>query len=126
MYELLEGVKKSYVNLFFCIEKSHSRRTDSRPAAWTTGCGYGFWLMALTALNIPFEVVGPKEWQNTFFPPRIERVGGPKDLSIKTAQEILPGLDLLPTSRCRKLDHNISDAGLLALFGMKKRASAGG
>ena len=82
--------------------------------------------MALTAHEIPFDVVGPKEWQNAFFPPRAERVGGPKDLSVKTAQQMLPELDLLPTSRCRKLDHNISDAGLLALFGMRQQASLGG
>jgi hypothetical protein len=116
MLEILRSVKEEYDYVFFCIEKSHSRVTDSRPAAWTTGCGFGFWLMALEAVNIPFRIIPPRTWQDKFFPPREERQGTTKEISVQTAKVLLPDLNLIPTARSRKEDHNISDAGLLALY----------
>jgi hypothetical protein len=114
MLQLLKDSQAACPLVYCCIEKSQSRPTDSRPAAWTTGCGFGYWQMALTSLNIPYEIIRPRQWQKEFFPEKGGRT--PKELSILTAKELLPNLNLLPTPRCRKDDHNLSDAGLLALY----------
>ena len=113
MLHLLKGLQKISPLTFCCIEKSQSRPTDSRPAAWTTGCGFGYWQMALVSLDIPYEIVRPKQWQKLLFVPG---KAPPKELSIRTAKQLIPDLNLLPTPRCRKEDHNLSDAGLIALY----------
>lgn len=124
MLRTLKNLQRSHVKVYCCIEKSQSRPTDSRPAAWTTGCGFGFWQMALTSLAIPYQIIPPKKWQKEFFPNRGDLT--PKEASIITAKELLPDLTLLPTPRCRKEDHNISDAGLIALYCIKTIRSSNG
>ena len=114
MWQILESLRKQYANLRCCIEKSQSRPTDSRRSAWTTGCGFGFWQMALTAAKIPYSLVPPKKWQSAVYPKETD--SSPKELSVLCAKEIFPGINLLPTARSRKEDHNISDAALIALY----------
>ncbi len=116
MLNILKGLKELYPNITAGIERSHSRPTDSRRSAWTTGCGFGFWQMALVAADIPYEIIAPKSWQKLF----VDEGKDTKALSVQTAKTLLPKLDLIPTPRSRKEDHNISDAGLIALYCMLK------
>ena len=118
MLSTLRSLRGDYLQVHCCIEKSHSRPTDSRPSAWTNGCGFGFWQMALTAVDIPYTIVPPKVWQeHAFTSANVDRTGkNSKQLSIECAKVLLPGINLLPTPRSRKDDHNISDAALLALY----------
>lgn len=95
------------------IERSQAMPRDSSSSAWKTGCGFGYWEMALVAAGIPYNVVSPRVWQKKLFKglPDMDT----KTLSVMAAKRSLPGLNLLRTPRSRKPDHNISDAGLLAL-----------
>jgi hypothetical protein len=116
MWKLFTELKSKF-KVFCAIEKSHSRPTDSRPSAWTTGCGFGFWQMALTASEIPYVIVPPKAWQAEAFASKSLGVQKTtKELSIECAKIVFPGINLLPTRRSRKPDHNISDAALISLY----------
>ena len=114
MWTILRELRAKYEHISCYIEKSQSRPTDSRRSAWTTGCGFGFWQMALTAADIPYGLVPPKKWQTAVYPKDSDL--SPKELSVLCAKQIFPKINLLPTPRSRKEDHNISDAALIALY----------
>ena len=105
------------------IEKSQSMPRDSRPSAWKTGCGFGYWEMALTACEIPYSVIGPRVWQKTMH--KNLPASDNKTKSILAAQRMLPELNLLKSARSRKPDHNIADAGLLALHCLRTNTNIG-
>ena len=105
------------------IEKSQSMPRDSRPSAWKTGCGFGYWEMALTACNIPYSVIGPRVWQRTMHKNLPESDN--KTKSVIAAQRLLPNLNLLRSPKSRKPDHNIADAGLLALHCLRSYTNIG-
>ena len=67
--------------------------------------------------------VNPKDWQRIALP-GVKGREALKAASIKMAGERFPGLNLLPTKRCRKPSDHISDAAHIAWVG--SRCSAGG
>ena len=95
------------------IERSQAMPRDSSSSAWKTGCGFGYWEMGLVAAGIPYSVVTPRTWQKKLF--KGLPSSDTKTMSVMAANRSLPDLNLMRTSRSRKPDHNISDAGLLAL-----------
>lgn len=111
MWRLLRHVSsgESYCH----IERSQAMPRDSSSSAWKTGCGFGYWEMGLVAANIPYNVITPRTWQKKLFQglPNLDT----KTRSVMAAKRALPDLNLLRTKRSRKPDHNISDAGLIAL-----------
>ena len=105
----------------FChIEKSQAMPRDSRPSAWKTGCGFGYWEMGLTACRIPYSIIGPRTWQKVLHKNLPD--SDTKTKSIIAAQRLLPDLNLMRTDRARKPDHNIADAALLALHCMRENS----
>ena len=87
-------------------------------AQFNRGVQRGFeWL--LTALEIPFQLVAPRSWM------KVMHAGAPgddtKQRSVIAAQRLFPGVDLRRTPRCRKADHGIAEALLLAEFGRRTR-----
>ena len=75
------------------------------------------WAWMLTALSIPYQLVPPRTWQ------KVMLAGTPgrdtKQRSIIAAQRLFPDVSLLRTERCRKPDHGLSDALLIAEFGRR-------
>lgn len=72
-------------------------------SAFSFGRGYGGLLMALTALEIPFDWIQPAKWQ-TFLSCRS---GGDKNVTKRRAQQLFPHLTVT---------HAIADAALLAEY----------
>ncbi len=105
--------KATHGEVYCHIERSQAMPRDSSSSAWKTGCGFGYWEMALVASGIPYRVITPRTWQKKLFQglPSLDT----KTLSVMAAKRELPNLNLLRTQRSRKPDHNISDAGLIAL-----------
>jgi hypothetical protein len=111
MWDLLVGARVGEV---YChIERSQAMPRDGSSSAWKTGCGFGYWEMGLVAAGIPYKVITPRVWQKKLFQglPDLDT----KTKSVMAARRALPELNLLRTQRSKKPDHNISDAGLIAL-----------
>ncbi len=118
MLSLLDSMKARYVECQAVIERQQAFPGQGATSGFSTGLGYGAWLMALTAIKIPFTVVSPVKWT------KIMLAGIPgegKGRNIIAAQQLVPNLNLLPdieaggkTDRCRKPHDGIADAGLLA------------
>lgn len=77
------------------------------------------WAWMLAALRIPHQLVVPQTWQSVM----LAGTAGSdtKQKSILAAHRLFPGVSLRRTARSEKLDHNLSDALLLAEFGRRLR-----
>lgn len=88
--------------------------------AFSMGFCYGAWQMALTALQIPFEVVTPQVWQKRMF------VGVNRDdskaASALVAQRLWPDVDWRASPRCRKPHDGLTDAVCIAEYGRRRMA----
>ncbi|OGO09271.1 MAG: hypothetical protein A2Y61_05355 [Chloroflexi bacterium RBG_13_60_13] len=87
-------------------------------ANFNRGFCNGLFIGLLTALNVPFTMVRPQEWQKEM----LSGVPGDdtKQRSILAAQRLFPSVSLLPTERCRKPSDGIADALLIAEFGRRR------
>lgn len=67
-FELLEDVMSWVADreVLCVIEKVHAMPGQGVTSMFTFGMGYGGWLMALTALKIPFIEVTPQAWMKKF------------------------------------------------------------
>lgn len=105
-----------------CIERVHAMPKQGRTSMLTIGYGAGLWQGILGTLLIPFRVVSARTWQKEM----LSGVGGDtKAASIIVARRLFPGLDLRRTPRCTKIDHNITDALLMAEWLRRNDSSAG-
>ena len=86
-------------------------------ANYHRGLGRGLFEGILTALGIPYHLVGPREWQDEMLP---LRGGDTKARSIARARELFPDVSLYPTARSRKPSDGLSDALLIAEFGRRR------
>lgn len=109
LWELTAGspkIRKAY------IERVHAMPRQGVVSTGTLMMGYGGLRMALIALEIPFETVAPGVWQRA--------MGclskGNKNVTKARAQELYPGL---------KITHYISDALLIAGYGLKVSSGSG-
>lgn len=105
------------------IEKQQSMPQQGVASTFKTGFGYGLWVMALTAAEVPFEAVSSSSWKAKL---RIKALPGPgtaaqrkkaaKSLAIETAQRLYPHVNLYPTERSRVPSADMAEALLLAHF----------
>ena len=111
------------MKLFVTVEKSQpmppivkGKPMGGSIANFARGCATG-WAWMLTGMDIPYQLVHPRTWQKVM----LAGTNGAdtKQRSIIAAQRLFPGVSLLRTPRCRKLDSNFSDALLLAAYGMR-------
>lgn len=114
MCRLLRDVAESGSSSFAAIEYQASRPGQGAPATFSQGYGYGLWCMALSALEIPFEIVNPRTWKKDMRIP----VGADKSASLLMASQLFPHAELT-TVRGRKLDGR-AEAILIAEFIRRK------
>ena len=80
-------------NLVAVIEKVHGFKGQGAGASFSFGRNYGEWLMALTALQIPFKEVAPGTWQKRYG--KMPKGKTPKKNRLKgLAQQRFPGLKI--------------------------------
>lgn len=95
-------------------------------ATFTTGMGYGLWLMALAAAGIPTEKpVRPASWKKAMgiMPAtgldKNARTKEAKRLAVERATGLHPGVDLRENERCRVPHAGKCEAMILAEYGRR-------
>ena len=118
MIELITHDTFHYENATAYIEQVQAFPGQGRSSAVKIGLGQGLWRMVLTAHAIPYTIVSPVKWQRTMF------AGVPKQntkkMSIIAAKRLFPGVSLCRTEKCKKDDHNMADALLIAEYGRRQ------
>lgn len=117
MKNLLQFSKK-FGEVFFTLEKQMAMPGQGLSSTLKTGIGYGMWLGLLSGLNIPYQVVSPLQWQNFHFKGLSKRLDT-KEMSILVAKRIYPTTDFLRSSLSRKPADGLTDASLIANFGLR-------
>lgn len=100
------------------IEKVQAFPDQGRSSCFEFGRGYGALRMALTAASIPFETVGPRQWQPVVGV--ASKKGEPKKAHKERlrarAQELFPSLPIWNEPRTTGKQLAIADALLIAWY----------
>lgn len=106
--------------VFAVVEKQQAFPKQGGASNFTTGYGYGLWVGILSALCIPFQAVHPTTWKKAML--RDQPGDDQKVRSVLAAQQLFPQVDFRRTPQCRKPDHNMAEAFLLAEYGRRLRS----
>lgn len=93
------------------VEKVGAMPGQGVTSMFSFGQSYGFIQGVLTALGIPYQLVPPRKWKAEF-----GLLNTKKEASVDVAKRLFPGVDLMPTNRCRKESDGMSDSLLLAEY----------
>ena len=112
----MRGIKHLADNpvMMACVEKVSSMPHDSHKAAFNFGHSLGYIEGVLSALGIPYQLVPPNKWKKEF-----SLIGKDKAASIEVCKRLFPGVNLLPTDKCRKDSDGMAEALLLACYAMR-------
>lgn len=97
-----------------CLEHVGAMPGQGVTSMFTFGQGFGFIQGILTAYWIPFELVRPQKWKKEF------SITGDKNSSIAVCKRLFPGVNLLPTERCRREHDGMAEALLMAEYARRK------
>ena len=119
LVEKMEGTQV----LFFTIENQISMPGQGLTSTLTTGKGFGIWLGLLAGLEVPFQVISAKQWQNKLF------TGTSPKLDTKARSEIIakrlfPTADFRKSDRARKAHDGLTDAACIAEYGRRTHHAA--
>lgn len=101
------------------IEKAQPMPKNGGIANFRSGEGYMFWRLVLKFAGIPFEAIPAQTWKAELRvrgqgSTRAARRKDGKARAIAKAQELYPGVSLLPTTRSRVPNDGMAEALLLA------------
>ena len=97
------------------VEKVGAMPGQGTVSMFSFGESFGFILGVLTAYGIPYQLVPPRKWKAEF-----GLLNTDKQASVDVAKRLFPGVNLLPTDRCRKESDGMSDALLMAEYARRK------
>ena len=97
-----------------CVEKVGAMPGQGVTSMFSFGKSAGFIEGVLTALGIPYQLVTPQRWKKEF------TLHHSKEDSITVCKRLFPGVDLLPTRRCRKESDGMAEALLMAEYARRK------
>ena len=104
----LSNILRVYPDVICYLEKVASRPGQGVGSVFSFGDTYGAIRGVLAALNIPTYMVAPQTWK--------------KELKISSKEDSLKAIkDLYPLLKWRKKDHNLAEAILIAMYGIKER-----
>lgn len=100
------------------LEAAAPRPIQGVVAAFGTGFCFGLFQGILTALNMPFTVIRPQQWQKVMFEglPKTDT----KQASAIIAKRLKPDEDWRATERSKKVSDGYTDAYLIAEYGRRK------
>lgn len=113
LIELLLPPLSNAENFLAVIEKVHSMPKQGVASSFKFGRQYGEVLGILSALNIPTIQVTPQAWKKKVLAGQNWK--GDKQAGVQFVQRRYPGVNLLPTPRCRKPSDGMADAICIAL-----------
>lgn len=93
------------------VEKVGAMPGQGVSSMFSFGRSYGFIQGVLTAFGIPYQLVPPRKWKAEF-----GLLNTSKDDSVRVAKRLFPGVNLLPSERCRKDSDGMSDSLLMAEY----------
>ena len=99
--------------LIVTIEKAWGFPKIATSAVFNYGLGYGKVLSVFEILDAPYNLVVPSVWKKHF------GLTKDKTLSIAKIKELYPNVNLYFTNKCKKEDHNLAEALLIAEYGRK-------
>ena len=104
----LSNILRVYPDAVCYLERVASRPGQGVGSVFSFGDTYGAIRGVLAALNIPTYMVAPQTWK--------------KELKISSKEDSLKATkDLYPLLKWRKKDHNLAEAILIAMYGIKER-----
>ena len=100
------------------LEKAQAMPGQGVSSMFSIGNGYGIMRGIIGALSIPHTLVHPKTWQKVMFKdvPKQDT----KAASVKVCKRLFPQLDWKASDRCRKAHDGLTDAALIAAYGMRE------
>ena len=93
------------------VEKVGAMPHQGVSSMFSFGQSYGFIQGVLTALGIPYQLIPPRKWKAEF-----GLLNTSKEDSVRVAKRLFPGVNLLPSERCRKDSDGMSDSLLMAEY----------
>ena len=97
------------------VEKVGAMPGQGVTSMFSFGQSYGFILGVLAAFGIPYQLVSPATWKREF-----GLLKSQKQDSVDVCKRLFPGVNLLPTERCRKESDGMAEATLIAEYARRK------
>lgn len=98
-----------------CVEKVGAMHGQGVTSMFSFGKSAGFIEGVLESFDIPYQLVPPQTWKKSF-----SLLHKDKKASIETCKQLFPGINLLPTERCRKESDGIAESALMAMYAKRK------
>ena len=96
------------------IEEQRPMHKQGVTSTFSIGKGFGTLEGIVAALDLPYIIVRPMDWQKEMF--RGLPKGKGKDMSVKIAQQLFPRQDFKKTSKCTNIHDGLTDAALIAEY----------
>lgn len=100
------------------LERAQAMPKQGVSSTFSIGYGFGLWQGILASLEVPYEIVGPRTWQQEMFQGVDSR--DTKRASAIIAGRLAPNIDWRATERCRKPHDGLTDALCIAEYGRRK------
>lgn len=100
------------------IENQISMPGQGLTSTLQTGKGFGIWLGLLAGLNVPYQVVSARQWQNRLFT-GVKSTLDTKDKSITVAKRLFPHADFRKSERATVANDGLTDAANIAEYGRR-------
>lgn len=98
-----------------CVEKVGAMPGQGVTSMFNFGKGAGFIEGVLEANGIAYQLVPPATWKKSF-----SLLHKDKNDSIRVCKQLFPGINLLPTERCKKESDGIAESLILAEFARRR------
>ena len=109
--EFIKFAKASkHTTMTACVEKVGAMPGQGVTSMFNFGKSAGFIEGVLQAYSIPYQLVPPQTWKREF------SLGHSKEDSITVCKRLFPGVNLLPTDRCKKESGGMAEALLMAEY----------
>ena len=107
----MQALSRTGNGIVAAVEKVGAMPHQGVSSMFSFGQSYGFIQGVLTALGIPYQLVPPRKWKAEF-----GLLNTSKEDSVRVAKRLFPGVNLLPSERCRKDSDGMSDSLLMAEY----------
>lgn len=109
--ELKSMADENSQGIIVCVEKVGAMPGQGVTSMFSFGKSAGFIEGVLETLKIPYQLVPPQTWKKSF-----SLLHKDKKASIETCKQLFPGVNLLPTQRCKKESDGMAESLLMAQF----------
>lgn len=100
------------------LERAQAMPKQGVSSTFSIGKGYGTMRGILAALHVPYEIVGPRDWQKVMFA-GVDH-SDTKRASAVVAARLQPSEDWRETPRCKNPHDGMTDAFCIAEYGFRK------